>query len=383
MNHQQDVTAEKNPQETDLPSQSIASFILVLAIIAAFYLFERWLWHVRFAQGMLHPGDAPGNLGLVPGIMLVPVLLFLLFRIHACWRSEQVAGRILLFIILLFIQCGSIALGANVYGSIISMNKINLDNFTMNSVHKALDLYSLSTGSYPTSLKLMLPNYLRSIPTSSFGRNLPVQYLNFSDASDSKKSKWVLWMPGPNAKFDIVDGQEMREAMVELNSGKLSPWLDERLFRWGTDSGQRDVMISSLADFLDQSTVNQVKEALDAYHEKHGSYPGGLKSLVPEQLPHGIPKTGLHACYDYNIDYKAAYRYGQKEPCEAWLLYLPARKQLNTSDMDKAVAQLNRSEFQPWLCDLIFDPSNGTTSDGAYIRLGMRKAASQPEMQKH
>jgi hypothetical protein len=89
----------------------------------------------------------------------------------------------------------------------------------------ALEKYRQSHSAYPTSLDQLVPGQLPAIPASYEGAGFPLHYAVLDDRSTSDTSVCLVWFAGPDRKYDVQDGPELKTAMQALAGGESSPWL--------------------------------------------------------------------------------------------------------------------------------------------------------------
>ena len=61
------------------------------------------------------------------------------------------------------------------------------------------------------------------------------------------ESNCILWLPGPGRNSDLQRGVELQSALKDLNAGKFSPWLHDRLY----DPTNGTTSAGAIVEYLD------------------------------------------------------------------------------------------------------------------------------------
>jgi protocatechuate 3,4-dioxygenase beta subunit len=162
--------------------------------------------------------------------IFVPLLIYLLFRISRCWGRKPVKGKMVEFAILLALQLFCQYQGACAYSSAQERSLRSKEAVSLRIVSEALAKYHQSHSAYPSSLGKLVPEQLDRIPTSAFGKEYPPHYVVLDDQRTSSTGFWLIWFPGPDRKYDIQEGPELKTAMQRLAERGSSPWLTDLAF---------------------------------------------------------------------------------------------------------------------------------------------------------
>ena len=229
-------------------------FLLIFAAMAA-------VISLGYQRGLGDPDEGPNLLG----ILILPLgawVLFSLVRFSNRLKKRKKGGLASLSIaLILFLLCGY-STGHSYGGNVARMNN-NRDRSLLRGLGGAVEDYRTALGHYPKSLKelLMSPQYKNyhahgpgqgalpktnsGVPCSSFGSQYPVHYaMTDSDSSHSAQA-WLLWLPGPDRKYDLQDGPELKTAIKQAALGVAVPWLCERTYDPSNGVSSGDQVLNS------------------------------------------------------------------------------------------------------------------------------------------
>lgn len=208
---------EKISRNAARPGLSIVIFISGLLILIGSSAF---FCRAGYEGGIRNPGCVPGNpLGLLTPVFAL-LALSSLFRMSRNWGIKPVAGSVLGYVVFLGLTGLFLHIGADIYGKSKGFGELNRERFEMRRVGKALESHRADTGAYPLSL-----DALSSSTTYALHDGFDLRYDLGDQDPISTLQSWILWLPGPDRKWDIYRGPELRDALKEMAEGRESAWI--------------------------------------------------------------------------------------------------------------------------------------------------------------
>ncbi|MCE5229718.1 hypothetical protein LLG95_09000 [bacterium] len=361
---------ESQPPSQPAQVSTVARELVFLGGIATVAGLEWYLFRTGFAYGLRSPADYPGNMIAIPAFVLIPFALIPWYRICFKWRRTRVEGSIALFMPILAIQCFCMTASAVIYGHIVGLNYLNRDMWTLSKTAKAIESFRADNkGAYPLSIDEVFPQVAQGPLSSAFKPRPRLRYALFASDTTSGTAEWMLWFPGVDGKFDIADGPEMRKAIADVRAGRYSEWLSARLYSPADkNNSSGDLVLSSLSSAWDRAMLHTVAGHFKQYSAKYRPHQRRLDlvEIAPMHLP------GMNGRWHVPIEYEFCY---ESYKPKAWILWMPGpdgKAWLTPTDQarDKAFADLAKTGLTPWLCDRIYDPTNGTKSAGDLAEFG-------------
>lgn len=213
----------------------------LLVVIAL--LFVACLLGFHAGLGFPSGGDARQGIFLLP---LFAIDFFLLVRLGIHW-GRPIYGTYAAFAIVLFLLLANGFSTAYTFGENRTGRYWMHDKMLLRTLGGALEAYHADGGAYPPSLEKLLgsSSYAKDkaingqsdrpcpgspIPSSAFGQGLPVHYALGDPDPKRPGNTWFLWLPGPDCKYDIQDGPELKATLNKMQKGAVVPWMCNRTY---------------------------------------------------------------------------------------------------------------------------------------------------------
>ncbi|MCE5229298.1 hypothetical protein LLG95_06835 [bacterium] len=186
------------------------------------------IWRMGYKAGLKYTIDV-GSLFSLLELVLLPCLVFMLVRIARDWGRKPVGGMILLFFVFLLPQLFFDYEQAYVFGSARVRAFYSSDLSRLRDTELAVEQYRDLHSVYPASLEQLVPALMPAVPVSRYGKNMQLHCALAKDAN-STRTKYLVWSPGPNERYEIEACPQLTDAISKLAEGDIPEWLCARVY---------------------------------------------------------------------------------------------------------------------------------------------------------
>lgn len=228
------------------------------------------IWWAGYSKGF----DAPVHVCAAWGNFIGAVIF--VFQAVLLWLfCRRVSNRsaikyFIAIVILIPIQLLSFFSGAELYAGAQVNSMKSRDYASLRSIADALEEYAIICWGYPPTLDILttrhvfdppfplkgfkddpsaiiseLGPYINELPCSAFGKNLYPHYFALKQSEQSVyRSYWIAWFPGPDKDYDIMECEELEEAIRHIfkkGFEEMPPWILNRTYDPSNGTFEGDV----------------------------------------------------------------------------------------------------------------------------------------------
>lgn len=220
--------SEQHPQPNH---RSFLRFLFLWLGIAAIGVYSYFPVRAGYEQGVKAPCEVlMGGLLTLPALLLVVTAILAWARIVSrCGRSD-ISSAVVLLLLALGLGWPSLKAAAEVHGEVAGGSRLSRSRGEIRSIYEALTMYRQQHSAYPTTLAQLPPdpksaNLIGIARERAIEARSEVQYFLNDEDQVASGSAYLIWMTGPDQNLDIQAGPELRKALMETDSDKVSPWL--------------------------------------------------------------------------------------------------------------------------------------------------------------
>lgn len=232
------------PQNPTHSWKSAAACTLIPALVCA-------LAFVVCRRGYDDGTGEPGEMLLAPLFWLIlsvassiALLGLLVKMIYGPFENPWERGAwIVFFLFALPVALACYYNAAYVQGQGHGWHCYSRERLDLRSMGLALAAYRNDRGAWPPTLSALVndASFDRQFPAmtseskdrirhSAFNEALPLRYAVENSTASLPQAAWLLWFPGPNRKYDIEDGPELKAALAQMRTGGQAAWLRDRTY---------------------------------------------------------------------------------------------------------------------------------------------------------